>query len=90
MKRVGISVKPNDARAFALLCDLHGWLVEKGLAVFVDQSLSTDARCPVNCEQLKVAEMPDGVDLMIVLGGDGTLLHTARCFIGSDTPILGI
>ncbi|MDQ6999321.1 MAG: NAD(+)/NADH kinase [Mariprofundus sp.] len=90
MKRIGISVKPNDARAFALLCDLHGWLVEKGLAVFVDRSLSADARCPVRCEQLTVAEMPDGVDLMIVLGGDGTLLHTARYFIGSDTPILGI
>jgi len=90
VKRIGISVKPNDARAFALLCDLHGWLVEKGLAVFVDQNLSADARCPVSCEQLTVAEMPDGVDLMIVLGGDGTLLHTARYFIGSDTPILGI
>jgi len=90
VKRVGISVKPNDARAFALLCDLHGWLIEKGLVVFIDQSLSGDARCPVSCEQLTVAEMPDGVDLMIVLGGDGTLLHTARYFIGSDTPILGI
>jgi len=34
--------------------------------------------------------MPDRVELMIVLGGDGTLLHAARDFIGSDTPILGI
>ncbi|MDQ6982711.1 MAG: NAD(+)/NADH kinase [Mariprofundus sp.] len=90
MKRVGISVKPNDARALALLCDLHGWLIEKGLAVFVDQNLSGDTRCPAGCSLLSVAEMPDGVDLMIVLGGDGTLLHVAHYFIGSDTPMLGI
>jgi len=90
VKRIGISVKPNDARAFALLRDLHGWLVEKGLGVFVDQSLTDDARCPAGCEPLPVSDMPEGVDLMIVLGGDGTLLHAAHYFIDSETPMLGI
>ncbi|MFQ5345745.1 MAG: NAD(+)/NADH kinase [Mariprofundus sp.] len=90
MKRIGISVKPNDTRALSVLCDLHGWLIEKGLAVFVDEGLSNDSRCPENCTLLPVAEMPDGVDLMIVLGGDGSLLHAAHYFIGSETPMLGI
>jgi len=90
VKSIGLSIKPNDARACALLGELHGWLIKKGLNVFVDQSLTVDAGCPDDCEQMPVALMPDTVDLMIILGGDGTLLHTARHFIGSDIPILGI
>ncbi|NWF36530.1 NAD(+)/NADH kinase [Mariprofundus sp. KV] len=90
MKRIGISIKPNDARACALLCELHRWLVERECAVFVDQKLETCIGCATGCDRLPVAEMPDKVELMIVLGGDGTLLHAARDFIGSETPILGI
>jgi len=90
MNRIGISVKPNDARACALLCELHRWLVEKGRTVFVDHALQTCLGCANKCEQLDVSEMPDQVELMIVIGGDGTLLHAAKHFIGSSTPILGI
>lgn len=87
MKRVGISVKPNDSRAIALLCELQRWLHEKGCQVLVD---ADDPALPSDCEHEQVARMPELVDLMIVLGGDGTLLHAARHFIGSPTPILGI
>ncbi len=90
MQSVGLSIKPNDARACALLAELHGWLVGKGLSVLVDQDLTAAAGCPENCDQIAMAEMPANVDLMIVLGGDGTLLHTARHFINSAVPILGI
>ncbi|MFQ5518425.1 MAG: NAD(+)/NADH kinase [Mariprofundus sp.] len=90
MKRIGISVKPNDKRAYALLCELHRWLEKKGRSVFVDHSLQGCDGCTTACEALPVAEMAGSVDLMIVLGGDGTLLHAARDFIGLDTPILGI
>ncbi|NWF38764.1 hypothetical protein F3F96_06410 [Mariprofundus sp. NF] len=90
MNRIGISIKPNDARACALLCELHRWLVERDCTVFVDQKLETCIGCATGCDRLPVAEMPDKVELMIVLGGDGTLLHAARDFIGSETPILGI
>ena len=90
MNRIGISIKPNDARACALLCELHSWLVERDCRVFVDRKLETCVGCATGCERLPVAEMPDQVELMIVLGGDGTLLHAARDFIGSETPILGI
>ncbi len=30
------------------------------------------------------------VDLLLVFGGDGTMLHTARQIAGSDTPMLGV
>ena len=90
MNRIGISIKPNDARACALLCELHNWLIERQCRVYVDQKLETCLGCSTGCDRLPVSEMPEKVELMIVLGGDGTLLHAARDFIGSDTPILGI
>ncbi|WP_172135012.1 NAD(+)/NADH kinase [Adlercreutzia sp. ZJ473] len=34
--------------------------------------------------------LPGRVDLAVVLGGDGTILHTARLLAGTQTPILGI
>ena len=90
MKRIGISLKPNDARARALLCELHDWLVRRGCDVFVDSSLSSEVSLSPEFTCLAPDDMPQAVDLMIVLGGDGTLLHVARYFIDSNTPIVGI
>ena len=39
---------------------------------------------------LDVKEFDNLVDLIIVFGGDGTLLGAARKFINNETPILGI
>ena len=47
----------------------------------------------VNIDRVKtlnIEEFNDLVDLIIVFGGDGTLLGAARKFINSQTPILGI
>jgi len=90
VNRIGISLKPNDARACALLHELHDWLVQRGCSVYVDQSLGSEVSCTVACERVLLADMARTVDLMIVLGGDGTLLRVARHFINSDRPIVGI
>ena len=39
---------------------------------------------------LTAAQMGDSCDLVIVIGGDGTLLHAARALAASGTPILGV
>jgi len=90
VKRIGISLKPNDERACIILNELQGWLLAKGCAVFVDNSVEHGLDLDASCQSLSLAEMVGRIDLMIVLGGDGTLLHAARNFIGSGTPILGI
>lgn len=35
-------------------------------------------------------EMKEKVDMVIVLGGDGTFLHTAHYFFGTEIPLLGV
>ena len=37
-----------------------------------------------------IATLARAVDLLVVFGGDGTMLHTARQIAGSDTPMLGV
>lgn len=72
------------------MCDLHRWLTERQCTVYIDEHLEHCIGCAVVGEWVPLRQMSDQVELLIVLGGDGTLLHAARHFIGSNTPILGI
>lgn len=42
------------------------------------------------CEVLDISALKQGYDLVFVMGGDGTILKTARFYAGSDTVIFGI
>ncbi|MBL4776023.1 MAG: NAD(+)/NADH kinase [Mariprofundus sp.] len=90
MKRIGISIKPHDKRACVVLNELHVWLLDKGCEVFVDNAVEHGLDLDASCLSLPLSQMVGRIELMVVLGGDGTLLHAARQFIGSETPILGI
>ena len=86
MKTIGISIKLGDGRAASLAVELIDWLKQQDRKVCIDASMQDI--CGEYCTSLD--DMPSAVDLMLVLGGDGTLLHAARHFIGSEVPILGI
>jgi len=86
LKHIGITCKPNDSRATSLALELCDWLKHRHCEVCLDDTLR--ARMHPDCRP--VEQMISDIELMIVLGGDGTLLRTARRFIGSQVPILGI
>jgi NAD+ kinase len=51
----------------------------------------TAAMARVDCTHCKeLSEMANEIDLLLVFGGDGTMLRVAREIAGSQTPILGI
>ncbi|MEW6263131.1 MAG: NAD(+)/NADH kinase [Thermodesulfobacteriota bacterium] len=83
MKNIILVVK-NDPRAVAAAEDLRQWLQQRGLEVHVDRPLAVWSRGPV--------QPPDfgPVDLIVVLGGDGTLLYAARTFGVTGVPLLGV
>jgi len=85
MHTIGISIKPNDTAAQALASELAAWLIKRGCHVLHDKN-------QVNTygETASLAEMSKQADLLIVLGGDGSLLYAGRQLMGSDVPILGI
>ncbi len=86
MKTIGISIKPGQERARELGVELCDWLERRGKLVLLDERLA-NIRNEV-CVSLD--EMARRADLMVILGGDGTLLHVSRRFVGTDIPILGI
>ncbi|MDX8387999.1 MAG: NAD(+)/NADH kinase [Ghiorsea sp.] len=86
MKTIGIISKQRDQRALDAACELTTWLTAKGIHVIVAPELANDAEA----DSMSLSKIATQVELMVVLGGDGTLLQTGRCFVGSCVPILGI
>jgi NAD+ kinase len=88
MTRVAIVSKPLKEELTRLLPELIGWLRERGFEPLLDEESGkyTSAAPAVDRAQLP-ASAPA---LVIVLGGDGTLLSVARIFAATGTPILSV
>lgn len=86
MQHIGIIAKQHDQRAMDAACELAAWLKNKNINVIVTPDLADH----VATTSLPLSEIASKIELMVVLGGDGTLLQTGRCFVGSNVPILGI
>ena len=88
-QKIGLIVKPNDARGDKVARDLIAYLHGHNKQVFVDQA-SASALWQENVEWMRRSELPDRCDLIIVLGGDGTLLSAARAAARKSVPLIGV
>ncbi len=88
MNRVAIVSKPHKEELGRILPPLVEWLRDHGYEPCLDREGA------VFCSSAEVvdrAQMPKCTPKMvIVLGGDGTLLAAARIFASTGTPILGV
>lgn len=89
--RIGIAVKPGLVEARATLVELEDWLGTHG----VDPVWSTEAATLFTAGARRTADrarLPAQSDLVVVLGGDGTLLAMAKAIAesGQDVPILAV
>jgi NAD+ kinase len=90
--RVGLTAKGGLVDAAGVLAELAGWLEARGvLPVFETETAKLAGRPP---GRLTVSrdELPEACDLLVVLGGDGTLIGMAGRIAraGRDVPILGV
>ncbi len=87
MFRAAVISKPQKPEVATLLPDLIAWLRLHQYEALLD----VDSAAYLGQEGVIRTELPlHNPDLVIVLGGDGTLLHAARVFAHTGTAILSV
>ena len=86
IKTVGVISKPNAPAAVELVPRLLEWLRARGIAARIDQETAVYAVAP----GMPRHEVPEGCDLVMVLGGDGTLLSAARAIGRREIPLFPV
>jgi NAD+ kinase len=102
MKRIGIIAKKNKPEAVSIARSLVEWLQPKKIEVYIEEEMgrllftsgpSLRAGLPLSdsyVNSVERSDIPDHVEMVIVLGGDGTLLSVARLVGDHEVPILGV
>lgn len=85
IRTVGLVVKPNYAEAWQTAGELAAWLATRNIHSFTEKKYHESKIETVSAEFFK-----ENSDLIIVLGGDGTMISTARLTGKRAVPILGI
>ncbi|MGH9832904.1 MAG: NAD(+)/NADH kinase [Blastocatellia bacterium] len=88
LKTIGAIVGPQKPEALAVVCDLRQWCEERGIELRAAGQLAAET----NCAPLAVSdgELTEDLDLIVVLGGDGTMLGAARLVGARQIPVLGV
>jgi NAD+ kinase len=89
VRRVGIVAKPDAARAPEVVTRLVDWLTARQIEVTLEKETAGIVPA-VRAAAANKAELPGLSDLLIVLGGDGTLLSMARAVGDLGVPIMGV
>ena len=88
MKRMGLILKREKKEAMALARIVLDWARKNKVDVLLDPEGAK--AMGISSLAAPLEELKKKIDLMMVLGGDGTLLATARGLLGSNVPILGV
>lgn len=87
VKRAGIVIKPHAAGVAGVIADLIAFLEARGIAPVLEEAAAEKIGRPGGRPRERV---PAEADLVIVLGGDGTLLSIAHVAARRNTPVMGV
>ncbi len=85
--RVGIIGKKGKEKVYEIAKALYDWLKKQGVEVVVEKSLGDKIGAGNYALE---RELPEYVDIMVVLGGDGTFLNVSRLVHRYNIPIVGV
>jgi NAD+ kinase len=87
IETAGVVIKPHAPNIEEILSDLMRGLEERGIRCLLEDVAARKLRLK---DGIPREELPGSVDLMIVLGGDGTLLSVAHLAAQKGVPVLGV
>ncbi|MEX1107429.1 MAG: NAD(+)/NADH kinase, partial [Dongiaceae bacterium] len=87
--RIALVGRVEDARVADSMAALARHLQSRGLVVLVDVNNGA-GELPDGVERRPAAELGKDSDLIVAIGGDGTMLYAAQLANGRDIPLLGI
>lgn len=93
IKRVGIVLKSHQPQALKTICELTIWLGQRGIELvggpqIERERIEHETGCAVR--EVEPDELAGSADLVLVLGGDGTMIATARLIGDEEVPVLGV
>ena len=93
IKRIGIVLKPHQPDALKTMCDLASWLGQRGISLVGGPEIERDRiqrQTGCSVEEVSSEQIAANSDLILVLGGDGTMIAAARVMGDSEVPVLGV
>ena len=87
--RAGVVIKSHAPRVEAVLADLEAYLERRGIACVLETQAAEKLGRP-DSAGVPREEIPAASDLIVVLGGDGTLLGVAHLAARAGVPVMGV
>jgi len=87
IEKVGVVIKPHAPEIKKVLQDLLEYFKGKKISCYLEEDAAVILEMAGG---LKREDIPENVDMVVVLGGDGTLLSIAHKAAVKDIPVLGI
>lgn len=87
IQKVGIIANISKEESTACTAELRKWLLGRGLEVYLEEGIAAKVGVAPGVEKGRLGTL---VDLLIVFGGDGTILRTARLVRYGQVPIVGV
>jgi len=86
IKSVGLVVKRNHPLALSIAQKLSRWMRSRHMQVLAEFDVAEN----IQASPMSKSDLARHSDLIVVLGGDGTLLSIARFIADREVPLLGI
>ena len=87
---IGLMGKQLEPVPWETLLQLKAFLIDRGLRVMLEDATAALQMDKTDLPTANIKEIGEHCDLVVTIGGDGTLLQAARCMVDYGVPLLGI